>query len=320
MSDNAKFERFNNLVALLLETRIALTVDEILDKVPGYDGTGDSARRMFERDKAELRELGIPLVAESLDPLSDVEDAYRIHHDEYYLPELDLTDEERAALHVAVSAVRFEEEDALQALFKLGGLEGAGGERLAALASAPELGHLVDALHRRLQVAFTYRGAERTVDPWVLTFKRGHWYLTGFDHLRGEQRNYRVDRIEDEVTASDEPAALPPEDTDLTDIEVDDPWRFGDEDPVSARVLLDAVVAAAEPDDRVVERRKDGSVVVEFPVTSRDAFRSYILGYLDRAVVLEPAEIRDGIIEWLTDLSDVAEPTARGSADGGGVR
>src|SRR3989475_5467699 len=131
--------RLTNLVAVLLDTRRALTVEEIVDRVPGYPEEPDSYRRQFERDKATLREIGVPISLESLYAF-DQETGYRIHRADYELPPLDLTDDERVALHLAVTAVRLERgtgEPAgaagRDALLKLGGIEGAGAPTLAAL-------------------------------------------------------------------------------------------------------------------------------------------------------------------------------------------
>jgi len=56
-------------------------------------------------------------------------------------------------------------------------------------------------------------------------------------------------------------------------------------------------------DASVVERRDDGAVVVELGVVNRDAFRTWVLGLLDHAEVLGPAELRDGVVQWLRALS-----------------
>src|SRR5215471_20118017 len=95
-----RLERLVNLTATLLDTRRALTLDELSERVePRYPDELASRRRQFERDKETLRELGIPIRVESVDGFG-AEQAYRIHPDDYYLPELDLSVPELAALHV----------------------------------------------------------------------------------------------------------------------------------------------------------------------------------------------------------------------------
>ncbi|MGH2758642.1 MAG: hypothetical protein ACRDKJ_03655, partial [Actinomycetota bacterium] len=100
-----KVERLVNLIALLLNTRRPLIVEEIRNTVPGYQQEDyASFKRMFERDKEELRSLGIPIERRFTD-VWEVEEGYLISKDRYYLPELDLTPEEMAALWISSRVV-----------------------------------------------------------------------------------------------------------------------------------------------------------------------------------------------------------------------
>src|SRR5437588_6982880 len=147
-----RLERLTNLVAVLLETGRPLNLEEIVERVPGYPAERESYRRQFERDKATLREIGVPIALEALYAF-DQETGYRIHREDYELPALDLTDDERVALHLAVTAVRLEGGGegvggggaGRDALLKLGGIEGAGAPALAALPDVPALAALFDA-------------------------------------------------------------------------------------------------------------------------------------------------------------------------------
>ena len=302
-----RLERLTNLVATLLDTRRPLTLDEIVELVPGYPDDKLAYRRQFERDKETLRGIGIPVRIESVDSLGP-EQGYRIPPDEYYLPSLDLTPEEQAALHVAVTAVRLEGAPApAEALWKLGGREGEAANAFAALPTVPALPALFDAYRSRATVTFDHRGEVRHLDPWGILFRRGHWYVVGHDHDRGDRRSFRVDRIEGDVEAGPAQTFEPPARLEPGAMLRDEPWRYGDEEVVSARVAVDAVQAAAVVDqvgeDAVVERGDDGSVVVELPVTNTAAFRSFVLGLLDAAEVLAPPELRDDMRAWLDVLA-----------------
>jgi len=302
-----RLERLTNLVATLLDTRRPLTLEEIVELVPGYPPDKLSYRRQFERDKETLRGIGIPVRLESVDGLGP-EQGYRILPDEYYLPSLDLTPEEQAALHVAVTAVRLEGSPApTEALWKLGGRVGEAANALAALPTVPALPALFDAYRTRATVTFTYRGETRRVDPWGILFRRGHWYVVGFDHDRAEQRSFRVDRIDSEVDAGPARAFEPPASLEPGAMLGDEPWQYGDEEAVSARVAVDAVQAGAIVQqvgaEAVVDHGDDGSVVIELPVTNTAAFRSFVLGLLDAAEVIGPPELRDEMIAWLDDLA-----------------
>ncbi len=241
-----RLERLTNLVANLLATKRPLTLEEIVELVPGYP-TGKAAyRRQFERDKDTLRGIGVPV---SLETVHDggPEIGYRIPPDLYYLPKLDLTKEEQAALHVAVTAVRLDGgEDGIGAargaLRKLGGLQGEAAPVLAALPTLPELAPLFNAYRQRAPVTFSFRGETRHVDPWGILFRRGHWYVIGHDHDRNAPRSFRVDRINDVVLGTpgsfEVPQGLSP-----GSVLRDDPWNFGTEEPLEARVLVDASAA-----------------------------------------------------------------------------
>jgi len=314
-----RLERLTNLVAVLLETRRPLTLEEIVERVPGYPPERESYRRQFERDKATLREIGVPISLEALHAF-DQETGYRIHKEDYELPPLELTEDERVALHLAVTAVRLEGTDSpcggagRDALLKLGGLEGVAAPTLAALPDVPALPALFDAYRRRARVAFTYRGGPRRLDPYGILFRNGHWYVVGFDADRDAIRAFRADRIESGIDTGPGGAFERPDPFDPGSALRDEPWRFGDEEPVEALVAVSATQAGwVEADlgaQAVAERRDDGSIVVRMAVTNREAFRSFVLGLLDHAEVLAPPPLRADMVAWLTALAEpVSGPT-----------
>jgi len=307
-----RLERLTNLIAVLLDTRRPLTLEEIVERVPGYPPERESYRRQFERDKATLREIGVPISLEAVHAFEQ-ESGYRIHREDYELPALDLTDDERVALHLAVTAVRLEGGGEAvggagrDALLKLGGIEGAGAPTLAALPDVPALPPLFDAYRHRARVTFAYRGGARRLDPYGILFRNGHWYVVGFDCDREAIRAFRADRIESEVEAGRPGTFERPEGFDPASALRDEPWRFGDEEPVEALVLVSAAQAGWVEADlgarAVAERRDDGSIVVRMAVTNREAFRSWVLGLLDHAEVLGPPELRGDMVTWLSALA-----------------
>ena len=303
----SRLERLINLTATLLETDRALTREELVERVPGYGGEPASVRRGFERDKDTLREMGVPIVVTPIDPANpESVEGYRIPKDAYYLPDPGLAPDELAALHLAASAVRLPGTRGAEAFWKLGGVPADDGAPAPTVAELPGSEHLVplfQAVSERRCVEFTYRGTARTIDPYRLSFRSGHWYLAGRDHGRDDVRSFRVDRLESGVTAGP-PAAFEPPAEGAT--ENARPWLQGEEELVVARLLVDADHAGWAVNhlgaEAVEEERPDGGVVLSVPVTNRAAFRSFVLGFLEHAEVLAPAELRSEMIEWLEQL------------------
>jgi proteasome accessory factor B len=301
----SKLERLLNLTAVLLDTRRPLTAEELRERVEGYPPPGPAFHRAFERDKDDLRVLGIPLRVERAPATDPPLDGYRIDPGDYYLPDPGLEPDELAALHLASLTVRLEGLGEREALWKLGGVVGTGAEPaahgVASLPADPALVPLFQAIVDRRQVRFGYRREQRTVDPWRLDFHRGRWYLTGFDHLRGDERNFRLERIEGQV-AQGGPIIMraPPRPEHTGPVAA---WELGDEQPVTARMRVDSAhvpsaVRQLGP-SVAVEHEPGGSAVFSIPVVNFEAFRTFLFGFLDHAELLEPIRWRDDVVRWL---------------------
>ena len=291
-----KLERLLNLTAALLHAEIPLTAEELRDRVGGYPDTKATFRRAFERDKDDLRSMGMPLRVEPVPGVDPPVDGYRLDRDEYAGTELAFEADELAALHLATSLVQLDGDDT--ALVKLGA--GSGDVPADSVGRVPfnnTLATMIGAAVDRNALSFTYNDVERIVEPWKLSFTRGHWYLSGFDRLREDQRLYRVDRIKDGVSLSG-PAKAPVGD-------VNEPidlrgWELGDGPVTKATILVDADQAAyARHMLGEVVDRPDGSVTATLDVRNIDAFRSFVLSFLEHAEILEPAELRADFVEWL---------------------
>ncbi len=310
-----RVERLTNLLALLLETREPLSLVEIAAGLDGQYPPQDGARRQaFERDKQALRELGVPIDTEILigGPYAG-QTRYRIDRDKYELADLDLEPDEMHALQVAVAAVRTGSGMGRSAIWKLGGaLDEEQPPVSAHVPDRPELPVIRAAVASRSIIEFTYRGAQRRLDPWGLLLRGGFWYVVGFDHDRGEQRTFRVDRFEGGVTAivvGDAESFRRPADFDPRTAFPADPKQIGHgpDDGVEALVRIDASRAQAAVrelgEERLVERHPDGSVDVRVPAGNLDAFRSWVLGLLEHAVVLGPPGVRSAVVDWLAGVA-----------------
>lgn len=299
-----RIERLVNLLAALIDTDRPLSRADIARRVPGYAEDEAAFRRAFERDKELLRSMGIPLTVEPLDPrYPEHGDGYRVPKEQYSLPDPGLTSEEVQALALAASAVKLKSQAAAAALWKLGGdPKDVAATTDVELTDDERLAEVFMARRERKRMCFRYRGTERELDPHRISFRNGHWYVTGYDHRPAEVRTYRLDRIESQI------------DTTTTDSFVGGttntpwlpPWQMGDAAPVRVHVLIDASQATFAIDqagfDKVVDKRGDGSVVLELEVTNREALFSFVLGFLDHATILRPADVRDELVTYLRGL------------------
>jgi proteasome accessory factor B len=317
-----KAERLLNLISTLLSTTRPLTAEELRARVPGYPEAKLSFRRAFERDKDDLREMGVPLVLEPIEGMDPPAEGYRIDRSRYYLTDPGFDPDELAALHLARQAVRLDGLEGPDALWKLGGVvdgtvvglvdggtDRGGGGAVASLPADPNLATLFQACAERCQATFTYNDEIRLIDPHRVGFQRGHWYLTGFDHQRQDERNFRLDRIADQVTLG-RPGGYPR--VDASSGLPGDPWRMGEGPEVIARLRVDgdqvAWATSQLGEATVTERRPDGSATFEVAVTNWPAFRSFVLGFLDRAELLGPPEQRQEIMAWLSELAGERRP------------
>jgi proteasome accessory factor B len=301
-----KLERLLNLTAALLETAVPLSAAQIREKVPGYPEAKASFRRSFERDKDDLREMGVPLEIASVPGTDPPLDGYIVDADAYYLRDPGLEPDELAALHLAASTVRIDGARGQEALWKLGGVLAQDGvEVMASLPGDANLAPAFEAVTARRTIAFTYRGEPRRVDPFRLDFRRGRWYLTGHDHDRDDDRNFRLDRIDGELTASGDRGAFEPRVSTVPGAATP-PWQLGGDEAVTAHLRVDADQASWARTtlgvDAVVTEHDDGSITFALEVTNRAAFRSFALTFLDHAVIEGPDDLRADMVAWLQAL------------------
>jgi len=299
-------ERQASLLLYLLGSGGPRTRDDIAERVPGYPPDQESMRRQFERDKQALLDREIPLrIVGAGDDWT-----YEIRSSEYYLPDLHLTDAERVALELALSAVHIGGAPAQDALAKVGvDTDLSHAPVAAALPNEGSLPALFAARRARASIRFAYAGADRAVDPWAVFFTNGYWYVTGQDRAHDDVRVFRVDRIEGDIGAVDAGTVVVPEEFRARDV-LPEPWELPGDEPVVAVVRIDAVhgpVAVQRMGSRAAaEAQDDGSVILRFPVRNRAAFRSWLFGLLDHAVVLGPPELRAGVVDWLAEMASAS--------------
>ena len=317
-----KTERLLNLVICLLATRRFLSVQQVRELVPGYESPSeDTWRRMFERDKEELRELGIPLETGTDSRTHEDEVGYRIARRDYELPDIVLEPDEAAALGLAAR------------LWQSAPLASATGSALLKLSAAgvdaPEAGHTLEprvaasepafeaalaAVRDGRPVRFAYRTggrpapAERSVHPWGVVSWRGRWYLVGHDTDRDAPRVFRLSRVVgDVVPAGEAGTVVVPDGLDLRAQVA----RMADEQPrSSARVRVRAgtghelrrEATATEPGGAP----DGGWDVLTLGFSDPERLADRVAGFGADAVVLAPPEAREAVVRRLRALAGEA--------------
>ncbi len=285
---SAKTERLVNLTVALLATRTPVTFQQLRERMGEWqDGDPESQRRKFERDKEELRRLGVPIDSVMTDSLGG-EPAYRVDPARYALPDVPLTVEQMTVLAVAFqlveggadqltfSKVAARAPDPQEATVPSGiTVRAADVSHVTPLASAIVEGRVVRFTHRRT----TGERVEREVEPYALLQRRGTWYLRGFDRTVEDHRIFRTDRIEGKVLVTDEPVTIDPQEVDPRG--ADALFELPDE--------VDVTVAVRGPDGWEVEHRRDRW----WRATSR------ALGDSPDVVMLAPTDAREAVVDAL---------------------
>jgi proteasome accessory factor B len=318
----SKVERLLNLVIALLSTRSYITAEKIRSSVAGYaDSASDEAfSRMFERDKNELRDLGIPLETGRVSSYDPVE-GYRINRDAYALPAVELTGDEAAA--VAVATQLWESPELITAtqgaLLKLraAGVDVDPDAPVAIASPAGSIGlrgsedvlnALLGAVTAGQAVQFPHRPSRaepytvRTVEPWGVITEKGRWYLVGHDRDRGATRTFRLSRIGAEVAPIGSAGAVTrPKDVDLREIVA----KAVSDAPSGVRAqvwVAEGRATALRRAGTLVGSRlvngRDGDVI-ELDIGTTGRLARDIAGHAADAVVLEPATLRDEVLGLL---------------------
>ncbi|PVE12736.1 helix-turn-helix transcriptional regulator [Streptomyces scopuliridis] len=309
----AKAERLMNLALCLLGTRRPLSKRELRGSIEAYleAGTDDSFNRMFERDKDDLRELG--LVIETVENL-DGDTGYLARRDSNRLPAITLDAEEAAALGLAAKVwqqarLAGAASGALQKLRAAGMPEaedtyeahhGALEPRIPVHEAAFE--PLMLACRDRRPVAFDYRKAnaarpeQRQVEPWTLECWRGHWYLAGWDRDRGAERVFRLSRITGRVRSRAGVFSAPVPDV-VTVRETVESWA-GETATRSALIKLRS--GCGYPlRAKALSSRELGDGWDELEVPYGHGLDAWLVEFGPDAVVLKPADLRADVLDRL---------------------
>jgi len=329
--DTDKLIRQLSLVAFLMAERRPLTARDVKSNVEGYSEMSDEAfARRFYSDRAELLSLGVPLQSQR-DEFTG-EELYTLRSEQYFLPQLDLEDDELAALQTALYLLegKFAYAEPLRlalqnlALGRPGFAEAptdtAGRVEVLDPDYSPEmpgrLAKLENAISKQRTVKFEYWSisrdhvGERTLNPYALLPDNGVWYVVGFDLDREDIRTFRVSRIRGEIKFATrrERDFKAPKDFDIERYRGRPPWQIG-EAVGEARIEVRGDTAWwVQRAYGSTGRVEDGVFVTEY--SSLDQLVSWVLRQDGRAVPVEPDELRREAAIALRRIRDGHEGTA----------
>lgn len=308
-------QRLLNLIIALTHTRVRMTREEIRASVDGYEPADDSLseaeakrhdaafERMFERDKDDLRRMGVPIRTVT-DAAHGDDIGYKIHASDAAMPGIDLTATELAVLGIAAEYWQGATlgADARQALTKVASGTAHLPTVTLPLSARSTVSHdatavFVEAIQDRYPVTFEYASATsgtsiRTVDPWRIVLRGGTEYMVGMDHDRKELRTFRTGRIMGKVKPAGKPGS------------VDAPGEIpmgllagaGEAGVATVAVRAEAGNAIRNRGTRV---RSDGDWdVFEVTYVHGDQIRDEVLALGGAARVIEPEDVAQAVADY----------------------
>lgn len=320
-------ERQLTLVAYLHHHRFGRTLEEIQADIPAY-GAGEAGRKKFQRDRALLRDLGLPLKCQEQEGLSEdgnLRYVYLLERREVFARGLRLPPEGQRGLLALCDTLMARPgfpfpawiASAREKLLSARGGEPAAAALARGLPPLPALGESGDgaaletvlaALECGVCLRFSYQGLHhdrpeaRTVHPWRLLAWRGSWLLQAFCERRGEPRSFLLRRMRD-LELTDQPARQASAEVESGGLAA---WELGlgegsdatvEVEPAVAR-LVERGLASVTPPCRV-ERRADGSLLLRLPVEEPGPFFRWLLGWGRQVRLRGPRALQDELGLWL---------------------
>ena len=308
-----KIERLINLTIALLATQRYLTKSDIFRTVVGYEGSEETKERMFERDKDDLRNLGIAIEVGGIDPVFDDEAGYRIRPEGYALDLGEISGTQVALLSLAAEAWRGAALDgaAHSALTKLGSM-GIESDLDSLPAISPRLQtpdgdfhSITTAISKRARVSFTYisptlERQKRIVEPYALATKESHWYLAGNDVEKNQVRTFRLDRIDGEIVINRDGAGyeIPVEFDLLASLE-----QVEKSNVAVLHVRKGKAQLLRNRSISTIDKGEWDEITVNY--AQAQIFIDLVLWHGQDALIIEPKFLRNLIVEKLQEIVDL---------------
>ncbi|HET6562836.1 MAG TPA: WYL domain-containing protein [Marmoricola sp.] len=316
-----KSERLLNLLITLLVSRGYVTKDRLREVIPDYKNASseEAFEKMFERDKDDLRALGIPIEVGGYNPLFDDEQGYRVARSAFELPQIDLAADEAAVIGLAArvwqqAGLAAATSDALIKL-KAAGVEV---DREALNVAQPRLAEDEPSFERfwegvstRRPVSFDYRSSTaaqpstRHLQPWGIVSYRTRWYVVGHDLDRDDHRLFRLSRVAGEVTFTGPAGSFTvPAGTDIRALTS----RLAPDTGERTAVVLvrEARALALRHRATATQPAQAGWDRLEVGFGRTDAFVDELMTFGDDVVAVEPDDVRALVVDRLRSVAGVA--------------
>ena len=329
-----KVERQLNLISYLLAEKEPLPINRIFEDVSGYisDKNYETKRRMFERDKANLKELGFNIQYREKEVFQD--EGYFLDKKDVFLPDTHFTSEEKFIISRLICASLKESDFSLydclaSAAQKLGFFT----EHIHVDTSFSKMGpfflhtdslkdrkvlpDILDAISMRKNIKVNYKTSyrkeprQRTINPYAVILRSSYWYIIGLCHLRNERRVFRIDRIIAPVKFNKTPGRKEfeiPEDFKTEDYS-SERWDFSSDDGKDAVVKFTKEIAGriekVLPDGSVVKHLKNGDIEVTFKSVDINRFGWWISTFGRHALAIKPKDFRKLVFNKVKAVRDI---------------
>ncbi|UCF35384.1 MAG: WYL domain-containing protein [Acidobacteriota bacterium] len=320
-------ERLLDLITYLLNAKEPVSWRKIKNHFPDDYARGieESNQRKFERDKAELISLGIPIDYQSTTEVQ--KEGYLIRKEKLFLPAIEFSPQESSLMMLSAGAVlenedfpyREQLESALHKIISLQSQLNRAPEEIKITYADPDrstmqagtINKIQDALDRRKTVDFTYHAFStgettcRKVDPYGMIYRKGKWILIGWDHLRQDLRTFVVNRISDLEVNLKRPGTpdygISPDFT-LKVYQNQQQWELGLHEPVDVIIEVLSLHRMNELLPQLTGAESLDGSRFKLEVTNLSGLISWVLSQKSEVVVVEPSEVREQITETLRAL------------------
>ena len=302
-----KTERLINLTLGLLSSKRFLTKNEIFKNIAGYSGSPETMERMFERDKDELRSMGIEIEVGQLDPLFEDELGYLIKSSSIQIQPNEFTKDELLLMTMAANVWKESafSDISKNALMKVSSIDSEIGLNAVALSMIDDEGlnsdrfqRIIDAIQSKKYISFLYNNRSRVMAPFALKSSGGFWYLIGQE--QGQPiKVFKIIRIQSEIVIekSYSQFEIP------ADFKVDEFLKNTTSNQThTAKLLIRENRVNALRSRGTVQENANGWDTLEMTFDDLEQMIREILWFGDDIIVLSPPDLRSEVTSRLREI------------------